>query len=790
MTIEERLKSSISLSTNSGILWSQWSFDKSLLVHSLNVISSIFPHYSLHEASHSNSVISEIEKILGQNIEKLSFIDAWLLLEASYWHDVGMILTFDEKEKLINEAGFTKFLHQLVIEKNDLTYYVNIFTEYMQGNSKANFIELEKSFILILAEYIRREHPDRSKEILLDPTTVGIKSPATGLINFRLFLLLSEIIKCHGKSFEGVFDIPFENDGLDVFDSAHPRFVACLLRIGDLLDLDDGRYCPTLLKTIGILPSLSLAHFEKHRSIISKNVNENCVEIIAKCGNFDAFEILNEWFALIRSEFSNQDRNWGDIAPKGILWKLPNLKNIICELHDNISIGNLSNRLMFDTNRIYDYISGVNLYNTKLSFIDELLQNAMDAIIDRIWLEHKNKIKTINDLTRIILENKYRIDVIISDPEIISDTEMKYMIEIRDNGKGMSINDLQGLMIIASDNNRISKENNRYGMPDWMRPSGFFGIGLQSVLSVTDQLTINTSHPNDLNYEIIIRKTAGRTPSIIVKKSNDIKWDFGTSITLSLKLPRIPISVSGSRLPSISLFQFDPLTDKTLDSIKAEIIEKIYDFAKYSKINIYYNNQLCKLQTNNATAPMIVDTDNGLEYNLEFYLNHGINKWYYRGRKTETHIILYYIDIEGNILSGSADAFLTLDRNKFHQEGSNKILALINKSLIDNKDAILQKIQNKKEASLYYLLYDKIDNNDWETIKISGHILRDLIKPGSKILLAPHFYERRNIDFIEKIEERNIITNENGEVSTLIRVLAKLKLGINIIGSSLIQVGR
>jgi hypothetical protein len=780
MTIEERLKESISLPTNSGILWSQWSFDKSLLGHSLNVISSIFPHYSLHEVSHSNSVISEIEKILGSNIGKLSFIDAWLLLEASYWHDVGMIVTFEEKVKLLKEEGFANFLHQLIIEKSYLTSYANIFTEYMQGNLKTNFIELEKSFLLVLAEYVRREHPDRSKEILLDPAAVGIKSPATGLIHYRLFLLLSDIIKCHGKPFDSILKIPFENDGLDVFDSAHPRFIACLLRIGDLLDLDDGRYCPTLLKTIGSLPSLSSAHFEKNRSIISKNVNEDYIEIISKCEDFDAFEIQNEWFALIRSEFSDQDKNWGDITPKGLLWKLPNLKNLICELQGNIPIGNSSNRLMFDTNRVYDYISGVNLYNTPLSYIDELLQNASDAIIDRIWIEHKKIIKTIDDFDRITGENNYRIDVNISDPEIISDTEMVYRIEIKDNGKGMSINDIQGLMTIASDKSRISKEKYRYGMPDWMRPSGFFGIGLQSVLAVTDKITINTSHPNDLNYEITIKKTVGKTPSIIVKKSNDIRWGFGTSIALFLTVPQIPVSISGSRLPSIGLYQFDPLTDKTLDSMRAEIIEKINDFANFSKIKIYYNGERCGPETDKANTLMIVDTDNGLEYSLEFHLVPGTRDWYYRGRKAEDNIFLDYISIVGNILSGSADAFLTLDRQKFHKDGSKKTLVLISKSLIDNKATILQKIKNKKVASLYYFLYDKIDNNDWRTIELFGHTINDLIKPDSKIFLAPYLHMRGTIDFDDKSKERIIITNEDWEVSTLIKILVKSKLGINI----------
>jgi len=186
MTIEERLRSTVSQSVKSEILWSQWSFDKALLSRSLNVISSVFPHYSLHESSHSNSILLEIEKLLGSNIEKLSFIDTWLLLEASYWHDIGMVITFEEKDKLLKETCFTEFLHQLKLEKNEFSDYANTFLNYDNKTTHTNFIELEKSFLILLAEYVRKEHPDRSKEIVLNPASVGVKSPATGLINNRL----------------------------------------------------------------------------------------------------------------------------------------------------------------------------------------------------------------------------------------------------------------------------------------------------------------------------------------------------------------------------------------------------------------------------------------------------------------------------------------------------------------------------------------------------------------------------------------------------------------------------
>jgi len=785
MNIEERLKMAIDQSSHSGILWSQWSFDKILLMRSLNVISSDFPHYSLHESSHSNSVLLEIEKILGSNIEKLSYIDAWLLLEASYWHDVGMIVTAEEKDKIIKNLEFKTFIEQLSTRNNDLSEYAKIYLNYTEGNPHPSFLELEKSFVLVFAEYIRTKHPERGKKIFLDPTTVGIKSPATGLINIRLRRLLAEIIECHGKSFDSILELPFENDGLDVSDKAHPRFIACMLRIGDLLDLEDGRHCPTLMKTIGVLPSESLAHFQKHRTILSKNVNERYIEITAKCETFETYEVQNDWFSFIQQEFGNQDKHWGEIAPAEILWKLPNLRKLTCELDGCISFGNMPNRLTLDGNRMYEYLSGTNLYGNPFSCINELLQNAVDATIDRIWLEHKDSqdidITQRTEFIRIAKSDEYKIDIKITPQKSVVGTNVKYEVEIKDNGKGMSIDDIQSLMTIASERARCAKEKSRYGMPDWMRPSGFFGIGLQSVFAVTNQFIIKTQYPNDLSYEILIKRTQGKTPGFIVRQSKEPLWNFGTSVIFSFERERFPLSFSGSHRSSMELRRFDPLRDDILDITTVEIIEIVENFAQFCPVKIYFNNESCTLQKEeNTFKPMVEDKENGIEYSLEFFidLRGGRNTWHYRGRIANCNLVLDYIGMVGNVISGSADIFLTLDRQNFHKSGASKLIDNFKKSLLANKRRILEKITNKKEASLYYFLNDEIDNNDWQSIELFGHEIIKLIAPGSSFHFTLDNLNQGKIDFEKK--GTPFISNDRWEAMTLIRVLAKLGRGINI----------
>ena len=79
---------------------SQWAFDEPLIAKALQNVSVYFPHYSRHDESHSRQILVHIERLLGEeNISKLTATDTWLLLEAAYLHDIGMIVSDDQLNK-------------------------------------------------------------------------------------------------------------------------------------------------------------------------------------------------------------------------------------------------------------------------------------------------------------------------------------------------------------------------------------------------------------------------------------------------------------------------------------------------------------------------------------------------------------------------------------------------------------------------------------------------------------------------------------------------------------------
>src|SRR5262245_12228520 len=92
------------------LLQSQWNFDEELIPKALQNVATIFPHYSRHDASHSRQILINIERLLGETLNSLTATDTWLLLEAAYWHDIGMIVTADDITKDLQSSAFKQYV--------------------------------------------------------------------------------------------------------------------------------------------------------------------------------------------------------------------------------------------------------------------------------------------------------------------------------------------------------------------------------------------------------------------------------------------------------------------------------------------------------------------------------------------------------------------------------------------------------------------------------------------------------------------------------------------------------
>ncbi len=81
-------------------LYATWQLNKRSCSDVLKSVVIHYPYFSMHDISHAETVAARIEMLLGDRIETLSPTDTWLLLHASYAHDLGMILQWKQIENM------------------------------------------------------------------------------------------------------------------------------------------------------------------------------------------------------------------------------------------------------------------------------------------------------------------------------------------------------------------------------------------------------------------------------------------------------------------------------------------------------------------------------------------------------------------------------------------------------------------------------------------------------------------------------------------------------------------
>lgn len=519
LSLEEHFKEICGKHPHLKLLESQWRFDEELIAKALQNVSTIFPHYSRHDASHSRQIIVNIERMLGEKIKYLTASDTWLIFEAAYNHDIGMVIT-QKQLKDIDSEEFRLYINEVASQpSNPLHQFAKNWKDEKAQLPKGSdsHIFLNK-YIQLLAEWYRKKHPENSAKIVDNPADeIGLNSPRNELLPKRLFGVLSKVCRAHGQSFSEVMKLPFSEAGMATED-CHPRYVACLLRVADLLDLDDNRFCPVMLHMCGEhLPKISKSHLDKHHSIKHFRLDSERIEVDSECPSPESYEVAFEWFKWLEAEYHQQTQHWDKIVPSRSLGSLPTLTTPSVTIKEPYLILEQGRKPNFrvDQTAILELVRSTGLYTSKFESIREVLQNAVDATLIAIWHEHKSEIEHLNPLDSRLKDifNKYPISV-----EIKEEDNGKFItIKITDLGTGIDFETLKYILEVGSSYKNKSKKESTDEMPVWYRPSGNFGLGLQSIYLISDKFTIY-SKSRDTHEALKVDFSEKTEKSVVIKK--------------------------------------------------------------------------------------------------------------------------------------------------------------------------------------------------------------------------------------------------------------------------------
>lgn len=678
--IEERFNKITGENLGGSIYLKQWEIAKEYLPKVLQTISHYFPHYSLHDETHSEAILNNIVRIVGkETIDKMSVVDLWFLLTAAYYHDFGMTVTAEDKNAII--APGSKFVEYLEWKQKDMSSPMNEFACLFEIKEERIYYknnQLSSKSIdalrFLIADFFREHHAERSAEKIDNTNSLNLPGHP---IPRRIIKLLAKICQAHTQTHEELLSLPqIEASGCGTED-CHPLYIACMLRLGDLLDIDTNRVSEVLLSTLPTIPADSIKYIETNKDITHIHIGKSVIEITATCKDYEVAELVNNWFQMIDNEISFQTKNWYLIVPDSTFGSLPSTGKLAVELegYDNF---NLKDKPQFkiDNSKAIEMLQGAGLYNDPSQCMRELLQNSVDATYLRVFKENPD-LSNIEEFRQCCSEKRYQITIDFNKLKV-EDGFSYWEFILTDNGLGMSKDDLRFLSCTGSSNQNGEKRKIVESMPAWMRPSGTFGIGFQSVFLITDKVQMKTRHwGREDTLELTMYNPAGKDKgNILLKTSRKEDNPIGTTISFVIKMPtETGWSVNmGERIAISVINNYDFARDESLDIRAAKMMEEIYKFSLYS----YQTIQLCfkgeHIQLGHVTenAFDFYDEECGLQVKLGkndyekglFFRNQSVEKF-----KLNLPLLPFCV----NILVGDAKNILTLNRNDIRSEYVKKI---------------------------------------------------------------------------------------------------------------------
>lgn len=782
------LKKKCEADDNIKILLSQWEFDQKLVGKALENIGGFYPHFSNHNASHSQQILVNIERILGKDIELLSGTDTWLILEAAYWHDAGMLVDAEKAKKVHNDDGFKKMLWDLKQNKSsDLHEFAKAFVD--EGWQAAMALEnhpfdgVEK-YRQLIAEYFRKEHSERIGNIVLeDYKNLGINTPRTELLPNRLFRYLGSICVGHGMNFDKMMSVlPQCQTGLGTED-CHPLFVACLLRLGDLFDLDDNRFCPVMAKHVSKKPSLSQHHENKHLSLREFQLDRRTVKLVAECPDEMSYIETQNWFGWIREEFQNQMSQWNLIVPNQKFGSLPTIEQLDVRMQvkyengvkrEKILLDNKPMRFNLDEDNAIEILQGSNIYNDTASIFRELIQNAIDATCIRVGLEYEKELAGLTPVSSRFQEiaEKFSIGV-----DFIYDGEKHYLV-ITDQGTGLSINDLKYMQNIAGSRKNSFKVKQISKLPQWLKPSSYFGVGLQSafLLSSNDENKIYFESKSYFTNEVIqvemYSPLSNKEGYCFIVKSENSSLKVGAILKTELDIEKLSKTffVEENYLKSVGFIRNDE--NIRINLVKLEVIKsikEIFNGKSFFPINFNVNlesklNDILDINyDSNQSEPVNVYWNKRLNIKMSIQKGQDIENtlpcdFYFKGQKAITKgwsfefpFISFYnfcFDFYGFEASECLNVSRDYWNKSFVEKFNHTILKEILRDIADKKNGFENVFDEFYNLVKLYLdeEYSRIDKIEFLTNK--GYKKISDLKKCEEVYLS--FYYTRRYDLINE----------------------------------------
>jgi len=594
-------------------------------------------------------------------------------------------------------------------------------------------LEIKNAVIILTAEIFRGKHAKLSSDYLNHKE--GFWELANNFYSeqlpSRFMELLSDVAFLHGESFDEIFRLlHFQANGLKG-DYIHPRFIACLIRLGDLLDFDSNRFNEFSVSSIQELPETSKLHKQKHAAVKHMLVSPYAIEADLDCDNEDVYRISRAWFDMLEEEVNKQGREWTHIAPKDLTGLPPIISKNSIKISfkgENVKPELLNLKFTIAPTKMFRILEGGAIYKEPgFAFLREIVQNALDASKQQLWTDICDGIYDFNLNEKKLSEINYPDDIPL---EIYSQYPISLTIQWSDNkkesitvtcedkGTGISESTILRMTNYVGESRKMDKNYDitLEKMPFWLKPTAAFGIGLQSVFFVNKTFVVDTKATGEDSHQIIFRSAANNNYCSVIKgtlrkRGTKVKVEinkdnfselFGNSFSINILNNVDSFSENGDDKylakiddyvhRNFSMLDYFNFNYQTVNEQRSFNVKKAYDtdHIEYQKCDNY---KIGYYLNNNFLIFKIVERRFGSTINVRFQFNmvdipfqkHDL---LLRGLKISDANIDYYYNtymaMEWDLYNESSECIVDLSRDKLLPKGYKHLGKILLKDLLPN----------------------------------------------------------------------------------------------------------
>lgn len=474
----------------------------------LAYVPQTFPHYTRHTVRHSDQIIANISKLLFieddplRPIVQLSPAEAYLLAAAAYLHDAGMVTSDREKAEILGTDAWREWVSgdsggakrwAETLEFRSGTHPPDEGTRHFLADVQTRFL---------IAEFVRRVHHLRAADV------VAQHQEALGRFAFDdpvLQRTIADVCVAHGLKPHELDDREKYPEHRDVRnDPVNVKFVAIILRLGDLLDMSIDRACPLLLNAACPLSAESYAHWSQYQRITHRSTTPERIEITAECQTQDEHRFLQDWCQWIVDEVAHARVVMARTARHGT-WQPPKVGLEAPDQTINIRPATkaiyIPSKWIFELDRdaIFERLIH-DVYTDPLSFVQELIQNALDAMRCQMYQDLSEQgleppqYPTLVDAS---IRQRYRLHVALEPHdlknELSGEIENRQLLIVEDCGIGMDREVIERYFLQVGRSYYTTEEFRRSFR---FAPTSQFGVGFLSVFAASDKVVVDTYKPS------------------------------------------------------------------------------------------------------------------------------------------------------------------------------------------------------------------------------------------------------------------------------------------------------